>query len=374
MRQVSAATQRTRSLCATLTVRMQIGNGRMDVKSGRLFLQKPNRAHIDVPLEFGAVYATVNSDGRRLWERTIGNGRSDGSREDAYRSVPADAYGKNINFYFALPVAFFFNPAAPLTTMFAVDKRADIHYVGRKKLNNVTYDVIEQAVLQPTPYTVRLYISPEKLLSRVETDMPTSIDMPRHQYFEADLSNVTINRSIAEQAFAFTPSGEVASSAYPPSHSNLPAVGTQAPDLALRDLKGKPLTLHEMLKGKKAVYLDFWFCECMGCRYEFPALQKLYSSLDGHGLAVYAVDIGDSSAKVIRYKSRMDLLKSTTFPLTIVSSRNQEKVMKDYGLDGYPAGVLVGADGKVLFTSVGYDKKVGLHELATAFNQSGRKP
>jgi peroxiredoxin len=221
---------------------------------------------------------------------------------------------------------------------------------------------------------MRLYISPDKLLSRVETDMPQSPNEPQHQYFEADLTQLSVNHPIPAQRFAFTPTGQIASDVSPNSQSRLPAVGALAPDFSLRTLSGKALTLQEILSGKKAVYLDFWFCDCMVCRHEFPALQRLYATLKGQGVTVYAVDALDDSAKVRRYKAQMDLLKSAMFPILLAAPGDLNKVSKKYGVEGYPSGILIGADGRVRFTSIGYDDKLGLRDLKAALVKAGLRP
>jgi len=201
--------------------------------------------------------------------------------------------------------------------------------------------------------------------------MPKSLDTPHHQYFEADFSQVHLNQPIQAQKFAFTPDTQFSSSAAPNSASRLPAVGMLAPDFSLVAMNGKSLTLQEALRGKKAIYLDFWFCECAVCRHEFPALQRLYTASKAQGLEIYAVNAFDDAAKVRRFKSQMDLLKSATFPIVLTGPGDPDGIVKKYGVDGYPSGILIGTDGRVLFTSIGYEDKSGLRDLKAALVKAG---
>ena len=372
MQQAAAATGRTHSVSAVLTTRMQQGNGKMDVKVGHVYLQKPNLAHIESALSFGSPsYAAVNSDGKRLWERTAGNAGADGNDVDLYRSVPAAADGSNIGFYFALPVAFFFNPAASLTTMFAADKVSALHYAGQMMLDGVTYDIVEQVVLQPGPYTVRLYLGPDKRLRRVETEMPTPSGVSR---YEADLSQIVINQPIPAEKFVFTPMGQIAPDGTSGDQSRLPVVGALAPGFSLKTMAGKTLTLAQALQGKKAVYLDFWFCDCMVCRHEFPALQRLYASMKDQGLMVYAVNASDSAQQIRQAQAQLDLIRNVSFPFLLAGPGYQNPTIEHYGVEGFPSGVLIGPDGKVLFTSLGYDDKRGLNDLKAALVKAGLNP
>ena len=371
MQQVSRVTHQTRSLSAVLTVRMQQDNGPIDRKVGQVFLQKPNLAHIVSSLSYSSPnYAAVNSDGKRLWERTAGTAGPDGNDADLYRSVPAAADGSNIGFYFALPIAFFFNPAASLTTMFASDKVGTLRYAGKKTVDGAVYDVVEQTVLQPGPYTVRLFIGSDKRLRRVETDMPKLSAEGHHGYYEADFSQVILNQPIPAEKFAFTPAGQIITGA-PDHQTGLPPVGAPAPNFALKTMSGKTLTLAQALRGKKAVYLDFWFCDCMVCRHEFPALQKLYTSLRSQDLMVYAVNASDSVQKIRQSQAHLDLVRNVSFPFLLAGPGYQNPTLAHYGVECFPSGILLGPDGKVLFTSLGYDDKRGLSDLKAALVKAG---
>ncbi len=51
-------------------------------------------------------------------------------------------------------------------------------------------------------------------------------------------------------------------------------VGFPAPDFSLLDLNGTSVKLSE-LRGKKAVFLDFWASWCPSCQEEMPTLEQL---------------------------------------------------------------------------------------------------
>ncbi len=66
-----------------------------------------------------------------------------------------------------------------------------------------------------------------------------------------------------------------------------PAVGDKAPDITLKDFKGKKFSLSE-LKGREGVIL--WFTNlCTGCQTKFAAMERLESRYGGKGVEIIAV-------------------------------------------------------------------------------------
>ena len=72
-----------------------------------------------------------------------------------------------------------------------------------------------------------------------------------------------------------------------------------APNLALPDLSGKTRRLADY-RGRP-VLVNFWAVWCPPCRRELAALAELRSRVVGAGIEVFAVNLGDSSERIMTF-------------------------------------------------------------------------
>ncbi len=79
-----------------------------------------------------------------------------------------------------------------------------------------------------------------------------------------------------------------------------PEVGSLAPDFALPDSNGARVKLSD-LRGKKAVFLNFWASWCPSCQEEMPTMEKLYQEFKPRGLEIVAVSIDTRKADVTKF-------------------------------------------------------------------------
>jgi peroxiredoxin len=119
------------------------------------------------------------------------------------------------------------------------------------------------------------------------------------------------------------------------------AAGQQAPSFSLQNLEGKAVSLEDILKGKKAVLLNFWATWCPSCRREIPQLIALEKEYASKGLAIVGIDVGESPEKVTAYRQN----KGVTYPL--IMDRSSE-IAGQYGVVGLPVSFLLDAKGHVV--------------------------
>lgn len=130
-------------------------------------------------------------------------------------------------------------------------------------------------------------------------------------------------------------------------------VGKAAPDFSLPPAAGgAAVSLKDVLKDRKAVLVNFWFCACGPCRAEAPELQRLYAGLKDKGLDVVAINHGDRPADVAKFVAEYGL----TFPVLLggPTADDGSDVAARYGVRGYPTSLLLDPSGKVVWYKVGY--------------------
>lgn len=118
--------------------------------------------------------------------------------------------------------------------------------------------------------------------------------------------------------------------------------GALAPDFVLKDPQGKEHRLSDY-RGK-VVVLDFWATWCGPCQLAMPGLQKLHEK---HPTAVVlglnCWEDGDPSAFMKD--------KGYTYGLLLKA----DEVASKYGVSGIPAFFVIGKDGRILHSAVGFD-------------------
>jgi peroxiredoxin len=126
----------------------------------------------------------------------------------------------------------------------------------------------------------------------------------------------------------------------------LPA-GTKAPDISLPDLAGGRFSLQAAL-AQGPVLAAFFKVSCPTCQYTFPYLERIYK---GHGrkkITIVGISQNaqrDTVAFVKEY--------GVTFRI-LLDDPNGYAVSNAYGLTNVPSLFLIGQDGQIEITSVGW--------------------
>ena len=122
-----------------------------------------------------------------------------------------------------------------------------------------------------------------------------------------------------------------------------PKVGQPAPEWNLKTPDGKAVKLSE-LKGK-VVVMDFWASWCGPCVAAMPSIQRIHEKFKDKPVAVYGLNTGDNQDPAKFMQS-----KGLTYNLLVKA----ESAGQAYAVSGIPAFFIVGQDGTLLYSAVGY--------------------
>lgn len=133
------------------------------------------------------------------------------------------------------------------------------------------------------------------------------------------------------------------------------AVPAAAPNIQLPTIDGE-VNLAE-LKGK-VVYLDFWASWCVPCRASFPWMAEIKDKYGPKGLEVVAVNLDKDRALADAFLEGREI----NFVIAFDKSGNSAE---RYDLRGMPGSYLIGRDGSIQATHLGFrDKDKGKLEAA----------
>lgn len=151
-----------------------------------------------------------------------------------------------------------------------------------------------------------------------------------------------INRQLKTQLKAEYPNSKYVKALLPMLRQDPPDVGDVAPNFAMSDTSGKPVSL-ESLKGK-VVLLDFWASWCGPCRMENPNVVRAYNKYKDKGFTVFSVSLDNSREKWLQ------ALKKDGLTWTHVSELRgwDTSAGKLYHVTGIPATFLIDKNGKII--------------------------
>lgn len=134
----------------------------------------------------------------------------------------------------------------------------------------------------------------------------------------------------------------------------LARVGELAPDFQLKDLDGQAVALSEF-RGKPLL-LNFWATWCPPCRAEMPYIQQVYDEWSDKGLVVFAINIGESSAKVKEFMQ----ISGLSFPVLLDTDENIANI---YTTGDIPTSIFIDGDGIIQDKIIGaFPSKAAIEE------------
>lgn len=142
-----------------------------------------------------------------------------------------------------------------------------------------------------------------------------------------------------------------------PAASSGASIGTEAPDFALVDLAGEPISLGD-LRGRPVV-VNFWASWCVPCVEEFPLLRDAAAEHAGTDLAIVGIVFEDRTQAARAFMERMD----ATWPAAMDPDG---RVARAYGIFGPPETFFIGRDGVVVDRQIGQFSAASLEEKLAA--------
>jgi len=133
--------------------------------------------------------------------------------------------------------------------------------------------------------------------------------------------------------------------------------GNAAPEFALKSLDGKAFELATQ-REHGPVVAAFFKVSCPVCQFTFPFLERMHKQYGGDGVTIVGISQDDARAT-------KDFAKEygTTFPMLLDEKSKGYVASNAYGLTSVPTIFLIGTDGKVKVSCMGFDKS-GLESIA----------
>ena len=135
----------------------------------------------------------------------------------------------------------------------------------------------------------------------------------------------------------------------PKDMAALPA-GTQAPEINLPALDGTKFSLQTALR-QGPVLATFFKVSCPVCQYTFPFLERLHKAYGGKKITIVGIS-QDNQRDTAAFTKEFGI----TFP-TLLDDPKGYAVSNAYGLTNVPSIFLIGQEGGIEVTSVGWVKQ-----------------
>jgi len=134
--------------------------------------------------------------------------------------------------------------------------------------------------------------------------------------------------------------------------------GNLAPDFEFSSFDGERMRLSQ-LRGRP-VLLNFWATWCGPCRVELPDMQELLRRHEAQGLAIVAMNNGES------FKSADRFLRKLNVRLTAFGYDPRQDVARRYAVQGLPTSYFIDAQGIIVKVVAGQLTKTLMESGAQA--------
>jgi peroxiredoxin len=141
--------------------------------------------------------------------------------------------------------------------------------------------------------------------------------------------------------------------------------GRKAPEFTLKGPDGKPHSLSEALARGPAL-LAFFKVSCPVCQFTFPFIERLHDAYGEDRITIWGISQDDAS-DTADFCKEFDL----TFPMLL--DGHGFPASNQYGLTNVPSLFLIGTDGNIRISSVGF-AKAELEGMARELAAASHRP
>ena len=172
-------------------------------------------------------------------------------------------------------------------------------------------------------------------------------------FFGSSAATSGLLRGYLHDAGIAIPADELPKPPAPAGDEDLLKVGTVAPDFTATDATGRSVKISDF--AGKFVVLDFWATWCGPCLRSMPHTQKVAAATKTQDVVVLASCTSDTREKFAEWVKQ----NAATYPDLIFAcdpaGKSEERASKKlYGVSGIPTQFLLGRDGRVIASFVGF--------------------
>ncbi|HZT40799.1 MAG TPA: DUF2092 domain-containing protein [Chthonomonadaceae bacterium] len=312
--------------------------------TGTIQLKKPDLFRLEMN---GDDNSQIVSDGKTLWFRLGAP-----PYPLSYKRLAADPDGHDLTGIWTSATTLFLDRKRGRFDYpdFRKPSLENARYAGSYRFGDVDYACVEIVMpLEPKgSETIRYYIGPDKLIHRMTVQARPEGGATD---YEAEIRNVKTDVPLPAKTFAFQPppTAEVYEEDYP--YQQMFHKGVAGLDFRLPLAQGGQVHLADVLEHNQDVVLVFWSSSRKESVKALSDVQERYSRLKRPGVAVIAIDHGDSPRTIRAIMARYKI----TFPMAMGGPWNGKNygIFRKYNIILYPMAFRINRKGELAGVEAG---------------------